>query len=364
MIVFASNDVNDTTLFLNGLTQNIVILYDLCESLGYKPYLLQHTTGSSEKRDFLKRYRTTTSQDMVTFQMNIKLFVEIGMSIDPATRQYLRSTGAKITKLYLGNILNIDVETIQYYPSMFFNHHVVGELDEIWTSPHYHQHIDYAAILNRTDPATSKVVPYVWDPCFLTRYGTKDTLEWTPPVSSQTQDIVIMDPNISFQKCTFYSLLLAEAYARAHPEWKGKVHIINGDRLNISSHARNQLLPALTLYQQGRIHLYGRQRIHEILAAHRSACFLTHQWNNEYNYMTLELLHCHYPILHNSTGWSPYGYYYSIDDWENAIQTLHRALTGHQENRTMYRVHAARLIARHSIDDPSIRRRWKAILDS
>lgn len=375
VIVFASNDVNDTTLFLNGLTQNIVILYDLCESLGYKPYLLQHTSAPSEKREFLKRYRTTTAQDMVKFQMNIKLFVEIGMSIDPATRQYLRSTGAKITKLYLGNILNIDVETIQYYPSMFFNHHVVGELDEIWTSPHYHQHVDYAAILNRTDPATSKIVPYVWDPCFLTQYGTKDTLEWIPPPASsspsasspsasQTQDIVIMDPNISFQKCTFYSLLLAEAYARSHPEWKGKVHIINGDRLNICSYAHNILLPALTLYQQGRIHLYGRQRIHEILATHRSACFITHQWNNEYNYMTLELLYCHYPILHNSTAWSPYGYYYSIDDWENAIQTLHRALTSHQENLAMYRVHAARLIAQHSIYDPTIRRRWKAILDS
>jgi hypothetical protein len=31
IVVFASNDINDYTLFHNGLTQNIIILYDLFE---------------------------------------------------------------------------------------------------------------------------------------------------------------------------------------------------------------------------------------------------------------------------------------------------------------------------------------------
>ncbi len=34
-IILATNDVNDDTLFRNGLTQNIVVLYDLFESRGY-----------------------------------------------------------------------------------------------------------------------------------------------------------------------------------------------------------------------------------------------------------------------------------------------------------------------------------------
>lgn len=41
-IILATNDVNDDTLFRNGLTQNIVVLYDLFESMGYKSYLLQY----------------------------------------------------------------------------------------------------------------------------------------------------------------------------------------------------------------------------------------------------------------------------------------------------------------------------------
>lgn len=359
IVIFATNDVNHHTLFQNGLTQNIVILYDLFECLGFTSYLLQ---ASSEKDDFIHQYRTISLQDMIKQAIPISLFIEIGMSLDTITRHYLRSVGAKIVKLYLGNILNIDIETIQNFKgAVFFHHHVVGETDEIWTSPHYLQHLQYAAILNRTPIEKSRVVPYVWDSCFLTQYGTKDTMNWIPS-SWIYQDIVITDPSISFQKCSFYSLLLAEAFSKKFPEWKGKVHVINGDRLTMSSHASQNILPALSLYQNKRIILHPRKKIHDILTEHRSACFITHQWNNAYNYMTLELMYCNYPILHNSDGWEPYGYHYSLQKWEEAIQTLHMALTCHKDNMNAYRTHAAQLIWKHSIHHPDIQRRWRELL--
>jgi len=361
-IILASNEVNDQNLFINGLTQNIVVLYHLFESLGYDSYLLQHSITQSDKKDFLKRYRCITTQEMVQRRMSIRAFIEIGMSLDSATRGYLRSVGAKIVKLYLGNILNIDIETIQNYSTMFFNHHIVGEIDEIWTSPHYMQHIDYAALLNRTPMEKGRVVPYVWDSCFLTQYGNREQFEWIPPTDWRTMDIVIMDPNISFQKCTFYSILLVEAYSKLHPEWHGNVHIINGDRLKLSSNSHNNLLPTLSLYRAGRIKLYERKKIHQILEQHRSACFLTHQWNNDYNYMTLELLYCNYPILHNSEGWAPYGYSYSINAWEKAIETLQGALLNHEHNLHIYKTHAANLIWKHSSHNPSIQQRWRELI--
>jgi hypothetical protein len=360
IVIFATNDVNHHTLFQNGLTQNIVILYDLFECLGYQSYLLQ--ASSSEKNDIIQQYRTILLQDMIKQAMPISLFIEIGMSLDNLTRQYLRSIGAKMVKLYLGNILNIDIETIQNFNgAIFFHHHMVGEIDEIWTSPHYLQHVQYAAILNRTPIEKSRVVPYVWDSCFLTHYG-QTSMNWMAPLNWMTQDIVITDPSISFQKCSFYSLLLAEAFSKKFPEWKGNVHVINGDRLTLSSHATQNILPALSLYQNKRIILHPRKKIHDIIAEHRSACFITHQWNNAYNYMTLELMYCNFPILHNSDGWESYGYHYSLQKWEEAIQTLHMALTCHKDNMNAYRTHAAQLIWKHSIHHPDIQRRWREIL--
>ena len=360
VIILASNEVTDQNLFINGLTQNIVILYHLFESLGYQVYLLQHSLTSAEKKGFLSDYRSISCQDMVMKQMKIHMFMEIGMSLDALTRSYLRTIGCKIVKLYLGNILNIDIETVQNYSNMFFHHHIVGEIDEIWTSPHYLQHIEYAALLNRVPMSKGIVVPYVWDPCFLKQYS-KGSLEWVR-TDWKTQDIVIMDPNISFQKCSFYSLLLAEAFSKRCPEWRGNVHVVNGDRIKLSSHAFNRLLPSLTLWASGRIKLYERKKIHNILETHRSACFLTHQWNNDYNYMTLELLHGGYPILHNSEGWRDYGYHYDINEWDAACETLGNALQHHHENRFIYQTHAAQLIWKHSIHHPDVQRRWKELL--
>ena len=178
------------------------------------------------------------------------------------------------------------------------------------------------------------------------------------------QDIVICDPSISFQKCTFYSLLLVEAFSKKFPEWKGRVHIINGDRITLSSHAIHNVLPSLTLYQAKRIMLHPRKKIHKIMEDHAAACFITHQWNNAYNYMTLELMYCNYPILHNSDGWESYGYHYSINKWDDAIQTLYLALTCHKNNLNIYKTHAAQLIWKHSIHHPDMQHAWRTILTS
>jgi len=363
-IILATNDVNDTTLYLNGLTQNIVILYDLFEAMGYKSWLLQHSTGDSEKRDFIHKYRTIVPKEIIVRGMSVFTFIEIGMSVDPTTRAYLRSVGAKIVKLYLGNILNIDTETSQNYTNMFFGHHIVGEIDEVWTSPHYFQHIDYAAVLNRTNIDKARIAPYVWDPCFVNHYGTKEQIEWRPVGDWRKMDIVIMDPNISFQKCYFYSLLLVEAFYRRYPEWHGRLHIINGDRIKIQTNAMNFVLPGLYLERDKKIVLHGRKNFHSILTDHPSACFITHQWNNDFNYMTLELLYCGYPVLHNSEGWSQFGYHYDINKWDAAIEVLINALRNHSSVFNIYKSHAANLIWRHSIHNMQNQVEWRKILEA
>ena len=362
IVIFGINDINEKMLFQNGLTQNVIMLYDLFECLGYQSYLLQHTPEAST---MMCSYRTISLQNVVKQSMKISLFIEVGVSLDTITRQYLRSIHAKIIKLYLGNILNIDIETVHYFSNkVFFHHHVVGDTDEIWTSPHYAQHVEYAAVINRTPIQKSRIVPYVWDPKCLTYYGKKETMNWVAPSDWTIQDIVISDPSISFQKCTFYSLLLAEAFSTQFPEWKGHVHLINGDRMKLSSHAINNILPSLTLQQSQRITFHSRKKIHTIMEDHRNACFITHQWNNAYNYMTLELMHCNYPILHNSDGWESYGYHYSINKWDAAIQTLYLALTCHKDNINRYQTHSAQLTWKHSIHHPDIQETWRTILTS
>ncbi len=148
-ILLASNDITENNLFTNGILQNILILYNLFELIGYKSYIIQYRkqgqllVGSNDSiYNILNKYDIIGSDDLIKNPIPIHLYIEIGMSLDSVNRKYLRSIGAKIVKLYLGNILNIDIETVQNYPSIFFAHHIVGDIDDIWMGPHYKQYLE------------------------------------------------------------------------------------------------------------------------------------------------------------------------------------------------------------------------------
>lgn len=359
IILLATSVVNEATVFLNGLGQNIIIFYDLFESLGYECYLVQYNGADKQMLD---KYNVITPNDILRNNMRVHLYIEIGMSLDAPTRAYLRSIGARIVKLYLGNILNIDIESVQSFKNVFFNHHLTGEVDDIWMSPHYLQNLEYGLSINRVPLSKGAIAPYVWDPLFIQNGVNPVDIKWRAPTDWKKTDIIIMDPNISFQKASFYSLLLVDAFSKKCPEWMGNVLVINGDRLKLQANMSGFVLPSLDLYKKGRVSLLGRMGIQDILKKHQSATFITCQWTNPFNYMTLELMFNDFPVLHNSDGWEAFGYAYSVNKWDAAISVLEKAIRHHSELLSVYRSHSAQLIWKHSIHNPDIRREWRRLL--
>jgi len=318
-IFLATGVITDLTLFQNGLHQNSLILYDLFETLGYRCLCL--TDVSSE---FITGYRHLQPEDYLNQEnaYNPVFYIEIGLSLDSDWRGYLQEKGCKTAKLYLGNVLNIDIETVCMTPGLFFHHHVLGNLDYIWTSPHYKANCAWLSALH---DRPCSVVPYLWSPKFIQKPLSPRGIS----LGSQNQsisfkssgDIVIAEPNISFQKTALVPLLLAEAYYRENRKWTGKVYVQNSERL-LMTPFWNRILEGLSLFREGRIVFSGRKSILELVQEHPGATFISHQLTNEYNYMTLELLWLNIPVLHNSDSWAPYGHYYSVDKWPEAIQML------------------------------------------
>ena len=294
----------------------------------------------------------------------IKAYIEIGMSIDPGLRKFLKMTGAKICKLYLGNILNIDIETPVFYPGMNFSHHVVGEMEEIWVSPHYGQHSEYASVLNHVDPARGKplIAPYIWDPCILTD-NEKRQLAWRPPQPGEIEKIIIMEPNISFQKSSLVPIMAMERWFRKHPGWNGEIHIFNGERMMNTPLFKESILPSLDLQKAGKLKMYGRKDILSILKDFPSATFLLHQWNNEYNYMLFELFWSGFPVVHNAQAWSNFGYCYKGSDLEEIGRLYDNIIQGHAHKQEAYRCHAKVLAWKHSPYNPEVQAEWARLLE-
>lgn len=329
--------------------------------MGYAPILLvnEKPTDLNKVPAILRNVRMVIAEEVVRNSIPIHLNIEIAMSIDSSMRKFLRDRGTKTVKLYLGNILNIDIETPIFYPGVHFSHHVTGEIDEIWVSPHYKQHYEYAGLINKVGPA--KIAPYVWDPCILTLGGTRQ-YKWRPRAVGETQVFVILEPNISFQKCSLVPLLIVEKLYRGS---KGDIKVLigNSDRLQANPFFTKTILPTLELYKDGRLIFSGRNTITSIMNDYPSCIAVAHQWNNQYNYMTLEYLVSGFPIIHNASDWSDAGYYYEGSSIDKGYELLKKVTEFHSTSLEQYAAGAAALQWRHSPYNPEVQRAWKELLE-
>lgn len=365
VVLLATANISVDNIYNNGLFQNVFFIYKLFESIGYLPVLVvQEKPTNLEKTPVLLRScRFMLIEEIIKQPIRLSLFIEIGMSVEARIRAFMRALGAKIVKLYLGNILNIDIETPMFTPSVNFSHHVVDEFDEIWTSPHYKQHDQYCAAINKMDPKTCKIAPYIWDSSIMTSNNIKPN-QWRAKAASDPLTFVIMEPNISIQKNSLIPLLIAEKYHTAFPQEAIKVVIINGDRLRLSPHFNHNILPYLRLFKDDCIVFESRKTMATIQEAYPSAIPIVHHINNEFNYMTLEYLYSGFPVIHNCTSWRDFGYYYPENDINKGVVEALYAARQHADSYETYVAHSRGLIWRHSPYNPEVQAAWKHLIDT
>lgn len=360
IILIATQNINRSNLFNNGLLQNIIFLYKLFEVIGYMPYFLLNSVANQQNSDILldHKYRLMVPEDILKSPQPIHMYIEVGMSIEHTFIACLHSMGAKAVKLYYGNALNIDIENLSVSRYIQFPHHTYNNLDEMWTSPHYSQNLDYLCSLYRIPLIHGHIAPYLWDPIFL-----EGAPLYIAPAQWQETDIIIVEPNISFQKCALMPLILADTFAKNCPEWKGRVKCYNGNRLSLNTHTRTTIIPGLYLTQEKRLDFLERESIHTIMKKHPGGLFIGHQVNNEYNYMTLELMTQGFPILHSSSAWGSFGYYWTENQWDKALILLKAVMIGHSYRKEIYMSHAKQLAWAHSIHNPLNQKAYQILIE-
>jgi hypothetical protein len=366
IILLATATITVDNIFSNGLFQNVYVIYKMFDAMGYAPMLLINEKPKNMESipKMLQHCRMMVTEDILKQPLPVIALIELGMSIDPLVREFVKMLGGKLAKLYLGNILNIDIETPIFYPGMYFAHHVIDKVDRIWVSPHYGQHAEYASYLNHVLPPSdlnNMIAPYIWDPTFITR-GGELKLEWAPRSKPEDDVIVIMEPNISFQKTSFIPLLAVENWYRKKGQWKGKIIVINGNRIEETPHFVANIKPNLRIIQDGLVEFTERKDIVTAMTTWPSAMYIGHQINNEYNYMTLEHFWCGFPVIHNSAAWKDFGYYYNGNNVNAAAEQIELAWQLHSEKLEAYRAHSQALSWRHSPYNPAVQKGWEALL--
>jgi len=366
VILLATASITDENIFSNGLYQNVFVIYKMAEVLGWLPIYIVNSKPSdiSVVPEILRQSRIATVEDILKNPIPIGIYLEIGMSIDKSLRRHMKMLGARTAKLYLGNILNIDIETPVFYNPMHFAHHVVGETQEIWVSPHYGQHAEYAAELNQVKAGSpqQKIAPYIWDPCIMTDDGRR-FIQWRPRKDGEKPTFIIMEPNISFQKSCLVPLLAIEQFAKDHPGTDFDCVLYNSDRVLKSPFFNESIKPYLKTFTNGKISFAGRKDIISILQSVPHLMAVCHHLNNEYNYMIMEFLYAGYPVIHNGNTWKSFGYTYDKNYFKTAAEQMWKATSTHHEKLETYKSHARCLAWRHSIYNPKMQEGWQKLLD-
>jgi hypothetical protein len=365
VILLSTASITESNLFNNGLYQNCFLIYRLCEAIGWLPIFVVNEKPKSLEGipEMLRPCRIADIEDILRTPLAIRIYVEIGMSISSNLRKFMKMMGARTCKLYLGNILNIDTETPMFFTGMNFSHHVIGEQDEIWTSPHYSMNLEYASCLNQVEPeeSSSKIAPYIWDPCILTDDGRRH-FAWKVPSAGQKPAFLIMEPNISFQKTGLIPLLILEQYARENPTVDFDVIILNGERLTASGYFKGNIEPLLRALR-GKIQYAGRHDMITVMKNYPSVYPICHHFTNEYNYMVLEFMYAGYPVLHNCRAWADFGYFYGDNDVKTGAKQVKDIINHHHERLETFKGHGRALLWRHSLYNPDVQRSWKDLLE-
>ena len=354
-VILTSVKIPDDQLWANGLFQNVYVIYKMLEALGIEPYVLIDNDDNNKDAAVHKKFRILDFKQYVAAPFQVIAYIEMGMSCEPGIRHHFRKMGAKVAKLYLGNILNIDIETITYLPGINFSHHVAGELDEIWVSPHYDIHAEYAGSINGLCGKT-RIAPYVWDPMFIEDLGYVATHVDGP------RTFAIMEPNISFQKNALVPIMALEAYYRKNPAGVKEAIVVNGEKFKSNPYFMRNIAPYLSILRDGILQLMPRAHIVNFARAYPHAIILQHQVNNQYNYSLLEWMHMGFPVIHNVPLFKTYGYYYEENNFDAAAALIETVVKHHAINKETHRAHARQLAWRFSPYNPENMMGWLKLI--
>jgi hypothetical protein len=144
--------------------------------------------------------------------------------------------------------------------------------------------------------------------------------------------------------------------------WNGRVVVVNGPRIMQIPHFKKNIYDTLDIVKDGLVEMAERKDIVTTLKTYPNATFICHQFNNEFNYMVLEMLWLGFPVLHNAKSWENYGYYYPGCNLSAGGDLLALVTEKHKESLEVYKAHARALAWRHSPYNPDVQRAWEKLL--
>ena len=357
-------DIGKSSIWANGITQNGIYLAILFKKLGYECDILTENITQRTLDEFeliSDGFDIKIVNIMDSFNIGYDVLISLGILIPESMYNSIKkiNNNLKYVSYRCGNDFLYDLETI------LFNAHGRAEMtneesihpDQIWLIPQQEKsNLSYSKFLAGQDNAT--VVPFVWEPNAIE--NSSKSIGLNPVLNRNIKNISIMEPNLSVHKNALLPIIIADNfYKRGHDI--NKVYILSGMELNKSKRFLN-IISRASLYKSGKLTAESRYATPFILKEH-AELILSWQFENNLNYLYLDVAWMGYPIVHNGSLCKDIGYYYDEYNAEIGTDVLEYAYKNHI-NDTNYLDRNRKLIKRYTTQNKKLLEQYKMLIEN
>ena len=350
------------SLWVNGIKQNALFLAKvLMKSARGHQVTLVNTTAVPVTSALSWSLAEFDTRPFVEMKDALDVLIELGGQIDAEQTAYLKARGVKIVSYVCG------VEYIHVTESVLFGRRMWDTLfvnrgyDEVWAIPQVAKSsLPFLQSLRR---CPGRVVPFVWDPMFLTeRTRALPAHGEYRPSGKCGKRLTVMEPNHDVVKCCLYPMLIIDEVYRRAPDSIAFTHVTNGDHLAHASPEFAMLMNYLEIVRAGKASFVGRFDTPTFLSE-LTDVVVSHQWENPLNYFYFDVCWQGYPLVHNASLAQDIGYYYPDNDVQKAADQLVIALEDHDEDWEHYTRQQRQLLRRFTSENSVVVSEYDALID-
>jgi hypothetical protein len=358
--------------YTNGMNQNALYFYDLLVNIGYDVYFIVLPAifeNIKTNTYFIKypKYKFLVN-DETLFIFPFDIIVMLSFVL---TREAMISFKAKNTKLvyyccgneYLDDVANIIYSKNDSVTSVKLNDDNTGLFNEIWLLPqHMNSNYHYSKILQRCKCVE---IPCIWSPSLLQELSIHQKTKFEYKNHGKDKKVCIFEPNLSFIKWCLPPILICEnAYRKMDKTGIKQVYSCNIDgNTGFNQKLFNEIVKTLDLVRDKKISIEKRYIAIELITKYADIV-VSHQTENNLNYLWFDMAWYGYPVIHNGNLCKDIGYYYDGYDYETGGQILVDVIKNHDAGVTEYMERNRALLDRYSPTNKELQRKYKAIIEN
>lgn len=363
MIRIGITSLINNSLFANGVNQNAIYLSRVLKEGGFVVDIICGNEKTfNEISEYEKEVNILNLGDSYSVKYDLIIQVGLTVSLNMSSKWKQKNENVKFVGYECGNHYLINTERMLFDYTRTnstlgarFQHDQT--MDQIWSIPQM-ENTNYFFYKFYTGQDKVTVVPFIWEPFVIEEtFRIREKSVYKPrPIKK----CGVLEPNLSVMKNSILPAIILEKSQEINP--LDNIYLF-GTELIKESKPYIDFINSLKIYKDKKLTVEARYQTAKVLINHVDFV-LSWQWENNLNYLWLDVAWMGYPIVHNGSMCQDIGYYYEGFDGDMAIDKINEVIKSHNDNYEIYLKRNRDVIKRYTKENQTLVNQYKKLVEN